>query len=95
MKIRYVEATGCPAGQFVVEAENEQDRAILANFTSDTWAADGWRFWRHGASYYCGVSWSGVTSFNFGYIKRSTTFLMFERWAYCIERFLRRIKRIG
>ena len=64
MKIRYAEATGCPAGQFVVEAENDVERAILKNFCSfPDYAKDKWEFHIHGKSY----GYSGQNSFNFGY----------------------------
>lgn len=66
MKVRYTTATGCPVGQFVIEAENEQDRTILAHFVD--FRDPHWIFWKHGATYK-GME-SGCSSFNFGYIKR-------------------------
>jgi hypothetical protein len=52
-------------GQFVVEAENEQERAILSSFLS-AHSDKQWRFWLHGMTYGVGV---GLTSFNFGWIQ--------------------------
>jgi len=67
MKIRYAIATGCPAGQFVVYAENEEEQAILNNFIFfPDYAKDEWIFWKHGSTHDSGR----ITSFNFGYIKK-------------------------
>lgn len=66
MKIRYAQATGCPAGQFVVEAENEQESVILQNFvTFKDYAKDKWIFWLHGSV----CEGTKRKSFNFGWIK--------------------------
>ncbi len=67
MRVEYTTATGCPYGQFVIMADNEQDRAILDNFIKAGYSGE-WEFWRHGASYRCGEN--GAYAFNFGYIKK-------------------------
>jgi len=67
MKIKFVQATGCPAGQFVVEAENEQESAILEMFVNfKDYAKDIWQFWLHGST---SVGYLRKT-FNFGWIKK-------------------------
>ena len=68
MKIRYASATGCPAGQFLVEAENDAERAVLRQFVNfPDYAKDNWRFHLHGWSAQSGVD--GIVAFNFGWAK--------------------------
>ena len=66
MKIKFISSTGCPYGQFLVEAETEQDMAILHNFNSAD--PNEWKFWRHGSTYNCDLC--ATTSFNFGYLNK-------------------------
>ena len=68
MKIKYAASTGCPAGQFVVSAENDVDSAILEAFLNfKDHAKDEWMFWLHGQ-----VRGEGKTlSFNFGWVKKN------------------------
>ena len=64
MRIEWHEATGCPAGQFVVYAESMHERALLKMFiTFPDYAKDKWVFGKHGS----GWSKGGIISFNFGY----------------------------
>jgi stress response protein SCP2 len=65
MQIRYAIATGCPHGQFVVEAESATERAILAAFLGAYNA--GWKFHLHGHTYSGNVD--GPVAFNFGWSK--------------------------
>jgi len=66
MKIRYTDSTGCPVGAFTVEAENEQDRAILAVFLKLPHEDENeWRLHLHSA----GSSSKGQESFHFGWIE--------------------------
>lgn len=69
MKIRFTGATGCPWGQFVVEAENEADRAILRCFMTPAITADapGWQFVNHGSTWNCDHADGNPTAFNFGW----------------------------
>ena len=64
MKIRVAESTGCPVPQFIVEAENDQERLILKSFV--TFSKDKWKFHLHGFS---SNKREGVASFNFGWTK--------------------------
>jgi len=67
MKIRYTSATGCPAGQFVVEAENDEESAILTAFLSfPDHARDKWIFWLHGST----IQDYKRKTFNFSWIKK-------------------------
>jgi hypothetical protein len=66
MKIEYAVATGCPFGQFIVEAETSQEKAILSTFLQAN--AHKWKFQLHGWTYQCDGS-GGVDSFNFGWHK--------------------------
>ena len=65
MKIEFKSATGCPFGQFVVSAENEQDSAILETFLQPQYNWKKWKFWRNGETYSNGH----VRGFNFGWIE--------------------------
>lgn len=68
MKITFADATGCPFGQFVVEAENDVDSTILKIFlVGKDYAKDKWEFWQHGSVYQGGK----CISFNFGWINRT------------------------
>lgn len=71
MKIRYAVATGCPHGQFVVEAESDVERAILRAFLDPGMAPSGWKFHLHGFGYRGDVD--GPCSFNFGWTSSGDT----------------------
>lgn len=71
MRIEFAKSTGCPYGQFVVYAENEQDCAMLEIFLQG--AGDrNYRFWRHGETYYNGH----IRGFNFGWVKKHSDNLL-------------------
>lgn len=61
MKIRFADGP-----QFVVEAENDQDRQILKMFV-DYGYKNNQIFHLHGSCY--SLDLGGITSFNFGYVK--------------------------
>lgn len=65
MRIRFAHSTGCPHGQFVVEADDDVERAILAAFLGADPAQ--WQFTRHGQSY--DQPANGPRAFNFGWRK--------------------------
>lgn len=91
MRIKYTAATGCPVGQFIVEAETDQERAILTSFTSSALYCEGWRFWRHGDTYSGDVQ--AVTSFNFGYVKRPGIVNRAERLAWLLHGWIAKARR--
>ena len=68
MRIEYKKSTGSPFGQFIVFAENELERIILHNFLMAD--KNTWKFWLHGGTYSCDLD--DYTSFNFGYVKRTS-----------------------
>jgi len=68
MKIRLSDSTGRPEPQFVVEAENEEDRLFLKMFIySPLYSKDKLIFHLHGHS----GSNTGISSFNFGWVKKN------------------------
>lgn len=80
MRVRFAAATGCPMGQFVIEAENDDERAILRQFVNTDQKV--WRFWLHGTSGTLRVPYTGPDSFNFGWIKPPTfAKLLRYKWA--------------
>ena len=91
MRIRFAPSTGCPFGQFVVEAESQEDRALLACFLSAPYAE--WKFHQHGVGYMGGLD--GPTNFNFGWISHeSIAKYKSERTAgYRFIKWLKRLSR--
>lgn len=68
MIIKWGGTTGCLAGNFLVTAENDQERAILRLFVHWPEEAKGdWRFMIQ--NYGCSTLVDGVTSFLFGWSK--------------------------
>jgi hypothetical protein len=63
MRVRFASATGCPFGQFIIEAESKEDEALLACFLSAP--HEEWTFWRHGSTY----GHYSPASFNFGWVR--------------------------
>ena len=61
MKIRFADDRGSPVGQFVVEAENDTERTVLALFVRARENPD-YEFCWHGSTYQDGTT----TAFNFG-----------------------------
>lgn len=68
MKIQYTSATGCPVGQFIVTAENEQERAMLSGFINLHYHPR-WRFRVFGSTSQMDLP-GGIKSFNFGLADR-------------------------
>lgn len=65
MRVRFAKSTGCPFGQFVIEAESKEDEAVLACFLAAP--RDQWTFWQHGVTY----GHYSPSSFNFGWLQSS------------------------
>lgn len=65
MKVRFAEATGCPFGQFIIEAENDNDRTLMKVFLAAP--RKEWQFHLHGYSLVC---MQGFDNFNFGWVDR-------------------------
>lgn len=65
MKIEFKSSHGTP--QFIVSAENDQERQVLSMFIDWRDKHQENRFHMHGYCYSC--DHSAVTSFNFGYVK--------------------------
>lgn len=63
MRVRFAKATGCPYGQFVIEAESDEDEAMMACFLSAP--RSEWTLWHHGTTY----GHRSPGSFNFGWIE--------------------------
>lgn len=73
MKIRFTSSTNVPYGQFVIEAENEADRAVLGCFLTPSIQGlhKEWKFVLHGRGWNCDHVDGGPYSMNFGWAKRS------------------------
>jgi hypothetical protein len=64
MRIKIAESKGCPAPQFVVIAETDQERAILKIFCHiNDYSNKHWKFYFHGCTYEQGIE----SAFNFGW----------------------------
>ncbi len=68
MRIEYRPATACPAGQFVVYAENQTDLLMLKAFFSADQAC--WKWQLHGRTWGGRPGEFSQQSFNFGWAKR-------------------------
>lgn len=75
MRIRYTDATGCPYGQFVVNADNDQEKAILSSFVHAD--RNKWRFHLHG--YGLRALESGISNFNFGWVNHTPKWKYYKR----------------
>lgn len=75
MKVRYVDSHGCPVGNFVIEAESEQDRAIISQFIrfSERHGHGIWYFAIQNSTYESKYSESKTSSFTFGFKNRLPT----------------------
>ena len=71
MKVRWAPTSNCPAGQFIIHAENEQEYMILQQFHDYYYKKKKWKFWIHGWSFDSKVNTSGWSSFNFGLIRKT------------------------
>ena len=70
MKVRIAHSTSSPFNQFVVEAETIEEKLLLRLFVdAPDLCKDGLKFHIHGHS----RANDGVSSFNFGWIKKPDT----------------------
>lgn len=99
MRIKYASATGSQYGQFVVYADNEEERAILKTFLSAP--KNKYKFWLHGYGGRMGMTYE---HFNFGwgnvipqweyYKKGKLRIALAYMFTYCSEFFLKLARKV-